>query len=98
MDSSINPDSLLVAAASLAHPGHPDVAPLIGLAHSLATQIFLYQSIHIFVGSHLCGDHVKCLLQIVKVTAKGNHIIPALIVHCVLWAFSVIVKSLGTFG
>ena len=35
MDSSIYPDSLLVAAASLAHPGYPDVAPLIGLAHSL---------------------------------------------------------------
>ena len=40
MDSSIYPDSLLVAAASLAHPGHPDVAPLIGLAHSLTTQYF----------------------------------------------------------
>ena len=38
MDSSIYPDSLLVAAASLAHPGYPDVAPLIGLAHSLTTQ------------------------------------------------------------
>ena len=69
MDSSINPDSLLVAAASLAHPGYPDVAPLIGLAHSLTTQIFLYQSNHIFVGSHLCGDHVESLLQIVEIAA-----------------------------
>ena len=39
MDTPINPDSLLVATASLAHLGHPDVSALIGLANNLNKEI-----------------------------------------------------------
>ena len=35
MDTTINPNSLLIATASLAHLGHSDVSALIGLSNNL---------------------------------------------------------------
>ena len=67
MDTTINPNSLLVATASLAHLGHSDVSTLIGLSNNLNVRdldIYKETDLILYLSAH---NVTKSGLKIVKV-------------------------------